>query len=141
MRRTMNWNDIAGSIGYEIGYQHQTLIATVTEILERIPEDRRPAGIRFYIEGHSLRVDNDPVDDEVQAIIDEAVREGSELIPGAHAVFTATISATGEVRAGRAIMRLELPFKKEVLEFETHPEFDPQDYLEDALAAIKKATE
>ncbi|WP_209508257.1 hypothetical protein [Ruegeria sp. HKCCSP335] len=141
MRRTMDWNDIAGSIGFEVGYQHQTLIATVTEILERIPEIRRPAGLRFYIEGHGLQVDHDPVDDEVQAIIDEVVRKGSELDPGAHAVFNATISATGEMRDGRAIMKLELPFKKETLVFETNPEFDPQDFLEDALVAIKKATE
>ena len=87
MRRTMNWSDIYDSVGQEIGFQHSEIAETVAEILARIPEDRRPDGMRVIIDCHQLKIEHDEVDDEVKSIIAEAIEAANPMIPKQFAVF------------------------------------------------------
>ncbi|WP_171172922.1 hypothetical protein [Ruegeria sp. HKCCA5929] len=76
MRPTLNWFDIKDSLGYQIGYEYTDLIDTVAAILERVPRSRRPVVQDLYVDEQECRlvIDYSHASDDVEALIDEAIR-------------------------------------------------------------------
>lgn len=89
--------------------------------------------MRVFIDCHQLKIDHDPVDDEVKLIINKAIEAANQMIPQEFTVFR----QVGAVRDGKMRMEIQLPFTLEKFEFDTHLEADAENFLEDALTALK----